>query len=187
MVNLATISWRMEAFAAHWMSDDELSATTAWMADNYLILATAERPVVVRNGKITYGKDRSDATVRRPNRDIMLTTVVLRTPPLTIRPVPCDADALAVLTEVFQRHEWSTGFGGACVTCTPGQTDDQGRVWGGRDDVVTWPCPAVADAMAIAGVPIPNAETARFLGDCLSERDNAQAFNDTASPAAERK
>lgn len=46
-LNLANISWRLDAYAGHWLTNEELTAITDWMADNQLHRATAERPVVV--------------------------------------------------------------------------------------------------------------------------------------------
>jgi hypothetical protein len=121
-------TWRLEPNAGFWLDDDELAAVTDWMADNQLERATAQHPVVVERGTITYGQDRSPDTVRGAQRDIATRTVPLRTPPPAVRQPSCSPAQLARLQDTFARHEWSAGFGGICVDCSHTTTDAHGRI-----------------------------------------------------------
>jgi hypothetical protein len=179
-VDLASVTWRLNAYAAHWLSDDDLAAVTEWMADNNLDLATAEHPVVVQGGTITYGRDRSDSTVRSPHRDIVTATVPLRTVPPTVWRPDCTAAEMAALHKLFADHEWSEGFGGSCVDCSVTSVGDDGRIWCHRGDVVQWPCPPVRALLIKIGASVPPAtdghQSLRILGDCLDPDDNAKVF-----------
>lgn len=180
MSDLANITWRLDAYAGHWLTDSELAAVTEWMAENDLDRATAERPVLVENGTVTYGQDRSGATVRAPHREIVTTTKPLRTAPPQVRQLDCTPPARAALESVFSHHEWSCGFGGVCVTCSRITTDEAGRVWCHQDDAVTWPCRPVWEAMLAAGCPVPTPPDDEFpgvvFGDCLDPEVSARAF-----------
>ncbi|QXV63565.1 hypothetical protein [Amycolatopsis sp. TNS106] len=175
---LAAIIWQLEAYAGHWLPLDELSAVTSWMEDNRLVRATAQHPVVVVAGWITYGKDLSDAIVRAPQREIVTTTVPLRSaPPVVTRPA-CSPEAMAALQQAFRDHEWSAGFGGVCVDCSDTTLGDDGQIRCHRDNVVAWPCGPVRDAFALAGLPIPNdagRQPRLALGDFLDPAVHAEA------------
>lgn len=171
----AQLTWQLPAYAGHWLSADDLSAVVAWMADNDLEDATAQAPLEVVDGRITYGQDRSPDTVRAAHRKIATVTVPLRTPPPTIAKPPCSTAELAKLQAVLAHHEWSAGFDGVCVDCSATQFDAHGRVYCHRDDVVTWPCPPVRAALATAGFHVPAGPAERILGDCLDPVDNARA------------
>lgn len=175
-VNLKSISWRLDIGAGHWLPADDLSAVTAWMSDNRLDRATAAHPVIVENGGIRYGQDRSPSHIRHPHRDIVTTTVPLRTPPPAVWQPTCGPDALARLADTFGEHEWTSAFDGACVDCSSPQVDSRGRLWCHRNDAVLWPCPPVQAALEAAGMPISKRWTPRLLGDCLSAADNAAVF-----------
>lgn len=171
------VAWRLDAYAGHWLTDDELTAVTDWMAANGLDRATAERPVVVEHGTVTYGQDRSLSHVRSPHRDIVAVTMPLRTAPPTVQQPTCAPEVLAELQETFRHHEWSAGFGGVCVDCSEIQVDESGRVWCRRDDAVQWPCPPVWRAMYAAGMPVPPlAGHQVILGSTLDPADNARVF-----------
>jgi hypothetical protein len=141
-MDLASITWQLDAYAGHWLANDELTAIADWMADNHLTRATAERPVIVKNGTITYGQDRSPSTVRAPHRDIVTITVLLRTAPPKVWQPDCGPAAMAQLHEAFRRHEWSSGFGGVCVDCSQtritGMTSCRGPA---RPSKKPWPRP----------------------------------------------
>jgi hypothetical protein len=175
VTTLAAITWRLPAHAAHWLPDEDLSAVTAWMADNNLDRATAQAPVEVADGQITYGGDRSPSTVRAAHREIVTVTVPLRTLPPAIAEPSCSAVELAALQEVFLAHEWSAGFDGVCVDCSRIRLDESGRAWCHRDDAVAWPCPPVRAALVRAGFGVPAGQAGRILGDCLDPADNARA------------
>lgn len=180
---LARITWRLDAYAGFWLPLDELSAVTDWMAGNRLDRVTAERPVLVENGTVTYGQDRSGVTVRSHRRDIVMTTVVLLTAPPTVYQPSCTPSELRALQSVFREHEWSCAFDGVCVDCSAIQTRADGRIWCHRDDAATWPCEPVRRALAIAGLPVlpPAGDAAlRRLGDCLDPVDNAMVFGRAA-------
>jgi hypothetical protein len=177
MTDLNAITWRLNAYAGHWLTDDDLTAVTDWMADNQLDRVTAQHPVTVSHGQITYGQDRSPSTVRAAHRDIVTVTAPLLTVPPVVWQPDCDESAMAQLRKVFDEHEWSAGFGGVCVDCSRIAVDETGRVWCHRDDAARWPCSAVRDALAEADIPVPGEEfTPRVLGDCLDPDDNARAF-----------
>ena len=169
---MSDITWRLEAYAAHWLTDEELSAVIEWMAANGLDRATAQHPVVAANGEITYGQDRSDVTVRAADRDIVTVTVPLRTEAPVVRRPNLSEAALADLQAVFAEHEWSAGFGGVCVDCSDFWTGEDGRVWCRRDGAVPWPCPPVQNALGDAGL----LWQPRILGDTLDPDDNATLF-----------
>ncbi|MFG1913079.1 hypothetical protein [Kribbella sp. NPDC048928] len=178
-LELGRIVWRLDAYAGHWLTATDLTAVTEWMADNHLERATAQRPVIVECGRITYGQDRSDLTVRAQHRDIATVTVPLLTAPPAIVPPLCEPAHLAVLHAVLAQHEWSSGFGGVCVDCSRTQTAANGQIWCHRDDVEPWPCPPVRTALREAKIPVPGPAEAplpRVLGDCLSPAHNARAF-----------
>lgn len=177
MTDLDAIAWKLDAYAGHWLNDDDLTAVTDWMADNGLDRVTAQRPVVVAGGRITYGQDRSPVTIRAAHRDIVTVSAPLLTVPPAVWQPDCGDAALSELHEVFVRHEWSAGFGGVCVDCSRIQVDEAGRVWCHRDDAVPWPCQPVLDALDAAGIPLPGQQfTPRMLGDCLDPEDNKRAF-----------
>ncbi|UKD50895.1 hypothetical protein L3Q65_00960 (plasmid) [Amycolatopsis sp. FU40] len=173
-VPLARIAWNLPACAPHWLSDTELAAVTAWMADNHLDRATAQTPIEVADGKITYGQDRSPDTVRAAHRDIVAVTVPLRTPPPEVAQPRCSPAVLAKLQAVFDDHEWSAGYGGVCVDCSETYAD-AGQLRCRRDDAVAWPCPPVRAALAAAGLAVAPGTPDRILGDCLDPADNARA------------
>lgn len=178
MPDLADITWRLYAYAGHWLPDDDLTAFTDWMAANRLDPATAELSVLVDGGVITYGQDRSGPEVRSPHREIATVTVPLRTPPPDVYQPTCGPDALAALHAVLARHEWSSGFDGVCVDCSDTTTGLDGRIWCHRDAAAPWPCPSVRAALTEAGMPVPTSghRPIRVLGDCLDSDDNAKVF-----------
>lgn len=183
MTALPTVTWRLDAYAGHWLTDADLHAVTAWMRENGLDGATTERPVVVADGLITYGQDRSGPTVRAPHRDIVMMTVQQRTAPPNIQQPECSPDQMAALQAVFATHEWSSGFDGVCVSCSSIRVDDTGRIWCRRDDAVAWPCPPVRQALVTAGCPLPlraDDSSGLLFGDCLDPADNARAFGGAA-------
>jgi hypothetical protein len=180
---LASVSWQLLPYAGHWLPDADLGAVTEWMRDNRLVRATAQRPVVVEHGQVTYGRDDSPATVRAAQRVIVTATVPLRTAPPAVWCPDIDETGLAALTEVFAAHEWSAGFDGVCVDCSAIQIGPDGRVYCHVDDAVAWPCPPVRDVMAAVGVPVPGERPPRILGDCLDPDDNARLFG-ADTPAA---
>lgn len=113
--SLTQITWRLPAYAGHWLLQADFDTVIDWMRANRLHRHTAERPVVVEHGQITYGQDRSDATVLPPRDIVEVTTSLLTTPPTVWQPT-CTAEALATVTAVFDEHVWSIGDGnGACV------------------------------------------------------------------------
>lgn len=175
-IDLTAIAWRLPAYAGHWLPEEQLTAVTDWMADNGLDGATAQREVVVAGGQVTFGQDRSPSTVRCADREIVLVTVPLRTPPPAVWQPDLDEQAMATLRAVFDQHEWSAGFGGVCVECSNVQVDEAGRVWCHRDEAAAWPCPPVRDALAEAGIPVPGERPLRILGDCLDPGDNERLF-----------
>lgn len=183
MTALADIVWRLPAYGGHLLIDDELYAVTDWMRDNELFRCTAQHPVVVRDGQITYGLDTSPPTVRAAQREITEATVPLRTAPPAISLPDAPPEALAALVELFTAHEWSSAFDGSCVTCSPVEERD-GWLYGHRATVALWPCPPVRDALEAVGVHVPprpaSKATPRILGDCLDPADNAHAFGATA-------
>lgn len=185
MPDLAAIVWHLDAWAPVWMSDDDLFAVTDWMRDNDLDRSIAARPVDVRGGQITYGKNLSGPTVRIAVADIRTTTVPLLTAPPNVWQPTCDAAALRRGQDVIARHEWTSGFDGSCVDCSTTWTDRNGRIMCRREDAVSYPCPPVRRALADAGLPVPPPpadQPIRFLGDCLDPIANAMAFG---APAAE--
>ena len=185
--DLVSMTWRLDAHAGHWLTDDELTAVTDWMADHQLDRVTAQRPLVVEHGTITYGQDRSDVTVRAAHREIVTTTVPLRTAPPKVWQPDCAAAVMAELQETFDRHEWSSGFGGVCVTCSHVRIGEDGRVWCHRDAAAPWPCPPIREVLHKAAIPVPAAaagsEPRRILGDCLSPAANATVFGHHAGDA----
>ena len=185
MTDLTAIEWSLDALAAHWLADDELTAVTDWMTENDLGRATADHPVVVESGMITFGQDRSADYVRGQHRNIVTITLPLRTPPPAVRQPTCDPASLAELQSVLRAHEWSSGFGGICVDCSQPRADEHGRLWCHRHDTAPWPCPTVWEALYRAGMPVPSAtshDTPCVLGDLLDHKDNARAFGQSISP-----
>lgn len=177
---LDAITWRLPAYAAHWLPDDDLTAVTDWFAANQVRRASFDRPVLVERGVIRFGQDHSDSTVRARNRVIVTREVPLRTAPPAVFQPDVDEQVLDELAALFQRHEWSAGFGnqgGVCVDCSPILVRE-GKVYCHVDDVMPWPCPPVRAAMNAAGVPVPGppAPTPRVLGDCLDPAAQAKAF-----------
>ncbi|MFE5565930.1 hypothetical protein ACFQ68_13170 [Amycolatopsis japonica] len=152
---LTAIAWRLEAYAGDWLSSEELAAVVEWMADNGLVRATAQHPVVVAAGRVTYGKDLSDSTVRAARREIVTTTVLLRSAPPTVTQPACPPEEMAALQRVLRDHEWSAGFGGVCVDCSVTTLGADGQIRCHRDDAMAWPCGPVRDALAAAGLPAP--------------------------------
>lgn len=180
---LARITWQLDAYAGFWLPLEELTAVTDWMADNRLERATAARAVLVENGTVTYGLDRSGVTVRSRHRDIVMTTVPLLSAPPTVYQPDCTQSELSVLQAVFSEHEWSCAFDGVCVDCSAIQTRADGRIWCHRADAATWPCEPVRRALAVAGMPVPppaGDNALRRLGDCLDPVDNAMVFGRAA-------
>lgn len=173
--DLTAVTWRLPVHAAHWLSDEDLSAVTAWMDDNGMDGATAQAPVEVANGQITYGQDRSPGTVRAAQREIVTVTVALRTPPPAIPEPACSPAELAALQAVLADHEWSAGFDGVCVDCSTTEIDELGRIRCHCDDAVAWPCPPARAALVRAGFGVPAGQTGWILGDCLDLADNARA------------
>jgi hypothetical protein len=178
--DLTRITWRLDAYAGHWLSTGDLTAVTDWMTANRLRRATAERPVTVANGVIVYGQDWSLSHIRARDRTIITVTVPLRTAPPDVWQPDCGPAELAELLEVFRWHEWTSGFGGSCVDCSRTRREDDGRLWCYRDDAAPWPCPPVREALAKAGMPVPpvviEQRSPRVLGDCLDPAANARAF-----------
>lgn len=173
---LAAITWRLEAHAGHWLPDGDLAAVTGWMADNGLDRATAQHPVLVVDGRVTYGKDLSGPEVRAAHREIVTTVVPLRTAPPDVRWPECPPAAMAELQRVFRDHEWSSGFGGVCVDCSAFEVRADGRIWCHRDDAAPWPCAPVRDALAAAGLPAPGGagqQPRLVLGDLLAPAAHA--------------
>lgn len=172
-------AWHLDAYAGTWLSLADLTSLTGWMDANGMERATAEHPIDVRTGAITYGSDRSGPSVRQGHRDIRTVTVALRTPPPDVYQ-PIQTDALQAALKTIGEHEWSSGFGGTCVTCSTVTVNDAGQVMCRRDDAVRWPCPLVREAMLGADLPvpppIPGQDTVRILGDCLAERSHAAVF-----------
>lgn len=177
---LAEVEWRLDTYAGHWLPIDDLTAVNEWMRENHLRRATAEQPVTVEGGMITYGQDRSPGHVRAVDREIVTVTAPLRTAPPKVWQPTCSVEDLAALNEVFAQHEWSSGFDGVCVDCSGIQVDEQGRILCRREDACPWPCPPVAEALRKAGMlSDPAADQAlprRVLGDCLDPVENARAF-----------
>jgi hypothetical protein len=176
---LASVVWHLEAYAGHWLPIDDLTEVTAWMRENHLDRATAEHPVVVRDGMITYGQDRSPGHVRAADREIITTIVPLRTMPPNVWRPTCHPASLEALNEVFRAHEWSEGFDGVCVDCSDVHIDEHGRSWCRRENACAWPCSPVAEAMLRAGIQVEDPDKLApgvVLGDCLSPADNARAI-----------
>jgi hypothetical protein len=174
--SLTQITWRLDAYAGHWLPQADFDTVIDWMRANRLRRHTAERPVVVEHGQITYGQDRSDATVLPPRDIVEVTTTLLTTPPTVWQPT-CTAEALSTVTAVFDEHVWSIGDGnGACVTCSDTHRGADGRLYSRSDRVAAWPCPPVLCVLVDHGFPIPNEPAPRVLGDCLDAAANARAF-----------
>jgi hypothetical protein len=184
---MSSTTWHLPVYAGLWLSDDDLTAVTDWMDANGLARATADRPVIVDDaGQITYGQDRSGPNARRPHRDIVMRTLPLRSEPPQIW-LPA-ARALPALEKVLDTHEWTTGFGGACVDCSYTTTSATGQIMCRREDVVLWPCPPVRSALIEAGIPVPppvpGQDSLLVLGDGLDRRVHAHVFGDTDEAAA---
>jgi hypothetical protein len=178
MPDLAAIVWHLDTHAPVWLTDADLFAVTAWMDDNAMRGSTADRPVDVRDGQITYGRDYSGPTVRSPHRDIRTTVVPLRTAPPDVWQPDCDPAALRCVQAVIAEHEWTPAFDGSCVDCSTTWMDGD-RIMCRREDAVSYPCLPVRRALAEAGLPVPapdDGQLLRVLGDCLDPVTNALAF-----------
>jgi hypothetical protein len=182
------ITWRLDAYAPHWLPLSDLHAVTQWMDTNGVEDPTAAHPVVVEDGTIRFEQDRCPDHVPTARRRTTTVTLPLLTVPPEVYQPTCGEAAVKVLTAVFEEHEWSAGFGGVCVTCSDTWVDGR-RILCHRDGTVPWPCMPIREAMAKAGVPldppVPNGPPMLVFGDTLSPEKNAIAFGSTTPTTRE--